>query len=57
MGRVAAIDDENHNRTHGDNLAFFGFFEAKDQDAALALLATALLFAVVGPSRGRPSAL
>jgi hypothetical protein len=36
VGRVAAIDDDNHNRTHGDNLAFF---EAKDQDAALALLA------------------
>jgi GNAT superfamily N-acetyltransferase len=39
VGRVAAIDDDNHNKTHGDNLAFFGFFEAKDQDAALALLA------------------
>jgi hypothetical protein len=39
VGRVAAIDDDNHNRTYGDNLAFFGFFEAKDQDAALALLA------------------
>ncbi|HZY56459.1 MAG TPA: hypothetical protein VFE09_01525 [Rubrobacteraceae bacterium] len=37
VGRVAAIDDDNHNRTHGDNLAFFGFFEAKDAEAALAL--------------------
>ena len=37
VGRVAGIDDDNHNRTHGDNLAFFGFFEAKDAEAALAL--------------------
>ena len=39
VGRVAAIDDDNHNRTHGDNLIFFGFFEANDQVAAEALLA------------------
>ncbi len=39
VGRVAAIDDDNHNRTHGDNLAFFGFFEAEDAEAARALLA------------------
>lgn len=39
VGRVAAIDDDNHNRTHDDNLAFFGFFEAKDGEAAEALLA------------------
>ena len=39
VGRVAAIDDDNHNRTHGDNLVFFGFFEANDQMAAEALLA------------------
>jgi GNAT superfamily N-acetyltransferase len=38
VGRVA-IDDENHNRTHGDNLVFFGFFEAKDEEAARVLLA------------------
>src|SRR5215213_4964040 len=38
VGRVAAIDDDNHNETHDDNLAFFGFFEARDEDAALALL-------------------
>jgi GNAT superfamily N-acetyltransferase len=37
VGRIAAIDDDNHNRTHGDNLAFFGFFEADDQEAAEAL--------------------
>ncbi len=38
VGRVAAIDDDNHNRAHGDNLAFFGFFEAADEEAADALL-------------------
>ncbi len=39
VGRVAAIDDDNHNRTHDDNLLFFGFFEAEDEEAARALLA------------------
>ena len=39
VGRVAAIDDDNHNETHGDNLLFFGFFEAEDGEAAAALLA------------------
>jgi GNAT superfamily N-acetyltransferase len=39
VGRVAAIDDDNHNATHGDNLIFFGFFEAKSQAVAAALLA------------------
>jgi len=39
VGRVAAIDDDNHNRTHRDNLIFFGFFEADDQATAEALLA------------------
>ena len=38
VGRVAAIDDDNHNITHDDNLIFFGFFEADDQSAADALL-------------------
>ena len=38
VGRVAAIDDDNHNRTHDDDLIFFGFFEANDQAAAEALL-------------------
>jgi GNAT superfamily N-acetyltransferase len=37
VGRVAAIDDDNHNETHGDNLLFFGFFEAEDAEAAEAL--------------------
>jgi hypothetical protein len=39
VGRIAAIDDRLHNQTHGDNVAMFGFFEAEDSDAALALLA------------------
>ncbi len=34
VGRVAAIDDDNHNATHHDNLAFFGFFEAEDGEVA-----------------------
>jgi GNAT superfamily N-acetyltransferase len=38
VGRAAAIDDDNHNETHGDNLIFFGFFEANDGAAAEALL-------------------
>jgi GNAT superfamily N-acetyltransferase len=37
VGRIAAIDDDNHNETHDDNLAFFGLFEARDEDAARAL--------------------
>jgi hypothetical protein len=38
VGRVAAIDDRLHNETHGDNLAFFGFFDADDEEVAAALL-------------------
>ena len=30
VGRVLAIDDRLHNEAHGDNVAAFGFFEAKD---------------------------
>lgn len=37
VGRIAAIDDDNHNRTHEENLLFFGFFEAADEEAARAL--------------------
>lgn len=37
-GRIAAIDDDNHNTTHGDNLLFFGFFEAEDEAVASELL-------------------
>jgi len=49
-GRIAAIDDRLHNDTHGDNLAMFGFFEAEDADAALALMERAEAWA---QSRGR----
>jgi hypothetical protein len=38
VGRIAAIDDLLHRAAHGDNAAFFGFFEADDADAARALL-------------------
>jgi D-lyxose ketol-isomerase len=33
VGRVAVTDDDNHDQTHGDSLAFFGFFEAEDEEA------------------------
>jgi len=41
VGRVMAIDDPRHNEIHGDNLAFFGFFEAAAGDVAAALLVAA----------------
>lgn len=41
VGRVAAIDNRRHNEVHGDNIAFFGFFEAADAAAAGALLGVA----------------
>lgn len=42
VGRVAAILNRAHNRFHGENIGFFGFFEAIDrQDVAAALLAAA----------------
>ena len=37
VGRIAGIDDDVHNQTHGDNLAFFGFFEAKNEMVSTAL--------------------
>jgi len=40
VGRIAAIDDRLHNDTHRDNVAMFGFFEAEDEDASHALLAS-----------------
>lgn len=36
-GRVAVIDDQLHREEHGENLAFFGFFEAEDHATAAAL--------------------
>lgn len=41
VGRIAAIDDDHHNAAHHDDVAFFGFFEAADEETALALFATA----------------
>ena len=52
VGRIAAIDDDNHNRSHGDNIAFFGFFEARDAEVANALLHAAETWA---KSQGRDS--
>ena len=39
VGRIAVIDDDLHNATHQDNLLFFGFFEAEDEEAARQLYA------------------
>ncbi|MCU0305593.1 MAG: hypothetical protein MUC56_16180 [Thermoanaerobaculales bacterium] len=39
VGRVAAILNHAHNRVHGENIAFFGFFETVDRpEVARALL-------------------
>lgn len=39
VGRIAAIQNNNHNRSHNESTAFFGFFESiPDQDVASALL-------------------
>lgn len=38
VGRIAAIDNSAHNEFHEENIGFFGFFEAyNDQEAATAL--------------------
>ncbi len=39
VGRVAVIDDDLHNSTHGENLVFFGFFEAESETVTKALMA------------------
>jgi len=42
VGRIAAIINDNHNRTHKDKVGFFGFFECIDnQEVANALFDTA----------------
>ncbi len=39
VGRIAAIQNRNHNRFHGGQTAFFGFFESiNDMNVAYALL-------------------
>ena len=40
VGRIAAIDDRAHDAAHHDRVAMFGFFEAEDSQAAVALLAS-----------------
>lgn len=42
VGRIAAIANENHRKTHRDGVGFFGFFESIDDElVAAALLAEA----------------
>ncbi len=42
VGRIAAIVNDNHNKTHNDKVGFFGFFESvDDQKVADALFAAA----------------
>lgn len=42
LGRIAAITNDNHNKTHNDNVGFFGFFECiDDPEVAAELFATA----------------
>lgn len=46
VGRIAAILNNNHNRFHNEQCAFFGFFETiADQEVANALLETATTWA------------
>jgi hypothetical protein len=52
VGRIAAIDDRLHQETHGDNTAFFGFFEAADAAVTLELLGAVEIWA---KARGRAS--
>jgi GNAT superfamily N-acetyltransferase len=41
VGRIAAISNRLHNETHGDQVAFFGFFESIDDQAVADALLTA----------------
>ncbi|MCK5740852.1 MAG: GNAT family N-acetyltransferase, partial [Chlorobi bacterium] len=42
VGRIAAIINDNHNKTHNDKVGFFGFFECvNDQNVADLLFNTA----------------
>ena len=38
IGRIAAITNEEHNKTHSDNIGFFGFFECIDNNEVSKLL-------------------
>lgn len=45
IGRIAAIINDNHNKTHNDKVGFFGFFECiNDLDVAKALFDEASSF-------------
>jgi GNAT superfamily N-acetyltransferase len=44
VGRVSACRDRLHDEFHGDRVGFFGHFEAKDADAARALVDHAAAF-------------
>jgi GNAT superfamily N-acetyltransferase len=47
VGRIAAIVNHNHNKEHGDQVGFFGFFECvDDQSVANALFDRAKAFLV-----------
>lgn len=48
-GRIAAIVNDNHNREHGENIGFFGFFETINDQA----VAAALFDAAAAWLRGR----
>ncbi len=42
VGRVAAVENREHNRAHGERIGFFGFFDVEpDAEAATALLEAA----------------
>jgi GNAT superfamily N-acetyltransferase len=49
VGRIAAIVNDSHNREHGENIGFFGFFECVDDPA----VANALFDAAADWLRGR----
>ena len=38
VGRIASIRNHTHERVHGDDVGFFGFFDFRDEAAAEALL-------------------
>src|SRR5258708_701166 len=40
VGRIASIVDRLGDATHGERSTWFGFFEARDQETAAALLQT-----------------
>lgn len=49
VGRIGAVLNNNHNREHGENIGFFGFFECADDPG----VARALFDAAEGWLRGK----